>query len=182
MVAWKNMIGRPIVFIGMLGSGKTTVGRKIASRLNLAFYDSDKHIEEQEKLTLVDIYDFKGEDYFRAKEADLIKNVLNQGPLVLSTGGSTFVRPDLRKLIKEKAISIWLRAEIDVLYTRVSRKNTRPELNNGDKRELLAAMLEEWGPIYSEADIVVDSRDFDLHFIVDTVLLRLKNFLLSKNV
>ncbi len=174
----REFITKPIVFIGMMGSGKSTIGKRLARKLNLQFYDSDKVIEEREGLSIVDIYDFKGEEYFRNKEYDIVKEILGYGTVILSTGGSTFLNDELRGIIKEKAISIWLYADIDILYSRVIRRNTRPELNSyaGDKKEILQKLMDERYPIYSQADITVESKDFDVHYIVDTVMARLRKY------
>ena len=162
----REFITKPIVFIGMMGSGKSTIGKRLARKLNLQFYDSDKVIEEREGLSIVD------------KEYDIVKEILGYGTVILSTGGSTFLNDELRGIIKEKAISIWLYADIDILYSRVIRRNTRPELNSyaGDKKEILQKLMDERYPIYSQADITVESKDFDVHYIVDTVMARLRKY------
>ncbi len=172
----KELITKPLVLIGIMGSGKTTIGKKIAKKLNLQFYDSDRVIEEREGLSVVDIYDFKGGPYFQAKEQEVVKEILSYGITVLSTGGSTFLNEDLRSIIKEKAISVWLSADIDVLYNRVAKRNTRPELNCENKLEVLKKMIDECYPIYNQADIIIQSNDFDAHYIVDSLMARLKKY------
>ncbi|CAL7962309.1 Shikimate kinase [Alphaproteobacteria bacterium] len=177
----RALVTKPIVFIGMMGSGKSAIGKRVARKLNLQFYDSDKVIEEREKLSIIDIYDFKGESYFRKMEEEVTREVLEYGVIVLSTGGSTFLNDVLRVVIQKKAISIWLYADIDVLYNRVARRNTRPELICGDKKETLSKLMAERNPIYQQADIVVDSKDSDTHYIVDAVMVKLKKYLLSSD-
>lgn len=174
----KRLFTRPIVLIGIVGSGKSTIGKKLARKLNLQFYDSDKVIEEREGLSIVDIYDYKGEQYFRYLEESVIKEILNYGTLLLSTGGSTFMNEELRSLIKQKAISIWLSTDIETLYSRVTRRNTRPELNHGNKKAILQQMLDERSEIYNKADIIVESKDYDVHYIVDVIKSRLQKYIL----
>ncbi len=180
----RELITKPIVFIGIMGSGKSTIGKKLARKLNLQFYDSDKVIEEREGLSIVDIYDFKGEEYFRNKEYEIVKEILNYGTVILSTGGSTFLNDELRNIIKTRAISIWLYADLEILYSRVIRRNTRPELNNyhGDKKAILEKLIEERYPVYAESDITVESKDFDVHYIVDTVMARLRKYVTPVNM
>jgi shikimate kinase len=170
----KNIINKPIVLIGMMGTGKSTIGRKLAHKLNLKFYDSDRVIEEREGLSVVDIFDFRGEDYFRQKEQDVIAEIINYGPVVLSTGGSSFTQDNVRNLIKEKAISVWLAADLETLYPRIARRNTRPELNCDNKKEVLAQLIAEHTPYYEQADIKIDSNDEAAHIITDLIIMKLK--------
>lgn len=176
----RELIKKPLVIIGMMGSGKSTIGKKLARKLGLQFYDSDKVIEEREGLSIMDIYDFMGEKYFQEKEAEIIKEVLNYGVVVLSTGGSSFMNESTRNLIKENAISVWLSADLEILYNRIIKRNTRPELNISDKKKALEEMLKERNPIFSKADITVESKDFDAHHVVDSALVRIKKYLESK--
>jgi len=175
----KDSILRPIVLVGMVGSGKSTVGKRLARKLNLPFYDSDKVIEKREGLSVVDIYDFKGKDYFAQKEEEVIKEIFGYGVFVLSTGGSTFFNQTLRSLIKQNATSVCLSASIDVLHERVLRRDTRPEfLNCDNKREILERMIQESQEVYSDADIVVESsKNQDIYYVVDTIIARLRKHL-----
>lgn len=177
----KELIKKPLVFVGLMGSGKSTIGKKVANKLGLKFYDSDKIIELREGLSIVDIHDFKGEDYLRKKEEEVIKEVLNYGVILLSTGSGAFMNDDLRGLILDRAISIWLKADLEILYGRVIRRNTRPELVSSNKKETLEKLMEERYPLYQEANITVESEDFDTHYIVDLVLVRLQKYLNSKD-
>ena len=176
VVNLKEALDKPIVLAGIMGSGKSTVGKKLAKRLNLQFYDSDKVIEEREGFSVVDIYDFKGAEYFQQQENKIITEILGYGQLVLSTGGGSFSNPELREFIKSKAIIVWLSANIDVLYERVSRRNTRPELNCGDKRVILQKLIENSKDLATEADIVVESVEQDSHYIVDIIVSKLKRY------
>ena len=170
----KELLDKPIVLTGIMGSGKSTVGKKLARKLNLQFYDSDKVIEEREGLSVVDIHDFRGAEYFKQQESKIISEILGYGTLVLSTGGGSFAYPEIRDLIKDKAITIWLSASIDVLYDRVNRRNTRPELNQGDKKMILQKMLDDSKEIAEQADIVIESVEHDSHYVVDIAISRLK--------
>ena len=160
----------------MMGSGKSTVGKKLARKLNLQFYDSDKVLEDREALSIVDIHDFMGEKYFYQKEEEVIKEIIGYGVVVLSTGGSSFMNENIRNFIKEKTISIWLDSNLDTIYERVSRRNTRPELIALDnKKELLAKMLKERDPIFKQADIKIES-DLEAHNLVSSIIEKLDAF------
>ena len=173
----RNLLKKPIVIVGMMGSGKSTVGKRLAHRLNLQFYDSDKTIEEREGLSVMDIYDFRGEEYFKQQETKVISEIINYGIVILSTGGGSLLIKEVRELIKEKAITIWLKANIETLYERVSRRNTRPHLAGVDKLDTIQKLLKESEPVYQESDIIVESKDMEAHFVVDTILSKLKHFL-----
>jgi shikimate kinase len=176
----RHLIKKPIVLIGMMGSGKTTIGKRLAYKLNLQFYDSDKSIEEREGLSVIDIFDYRGEEYFKTQEANVIKEILNYGIVVLSTGGESFMNDKVRQAIKESAISIWLKTNITILHERVSRRNTRPQLTGNNKMELIEKMVEECYPIFEQADITIESKDMEAHFVVDTIMSKLKTYLEQK--
>lgn len=170
------MITKPIVLVGMMGSGKSTVGKKLARKLNLQFYDSDKILEEREALNIIDIHEFMGIKYFQQIEEEAIKEIIGYGTIILSTGGSSFMNENVRKFIKEKAVSIWLDVDFQTIYERVSRRNTRPELLVAeDKKELLMKMIEERAPIFSQADIKIES-DLEAHHLVETIAKRLDQY------
>ena len=170
----REVLDKPIVLAGIMGSGKSTVGKKLAKRLYLQFYDSDKVIEDRQGLSVVDIHEFKGSDYFHEQEAKIIQEILGYGKLILSIGGGSFANKDLRASIEARAITIWLSASLDVLHERVSRRNTRPELNLGDKKLILQKMIDESQDFASNADIIVESAEQDSHYIVDTIISKLK--------
>ncbi len=172
----KIRVVKPIVLVGIIGSGKSTIGKKLAKKLHMQFYDSDQVIEEREGLKIVDIHDYRGEEYFRKQEETIIKEILRYGTIILSTGGGSFINDEIRELIKEKAISIWLHSDIETIYERISRRNTRPGLNNENKREVLAGLIEQQYPLLEQADIKINSGNADAHFIVDNILLKLKEF------
>lgn len=151
--------GRPLVLVGMMGAGKTTVGRRIASRLGRQFIDSDEEIERAAQMSIPEIFEQRGEPEFRAGEMRVISRLLKEDSLVLATGGGAFVNPDTRTLVKSGAVSVWLKADLDVLFERVSRRSNRPLLKTADPKGTLEKLIAERYPIYGEADVTVVSRD-----------------------
>lgn len=170
--------GRPLVLVGMMGAGKTTVGRRLATRLSRPFLDSDEEIEKAAQMTIPEIFEQRGEPEFRAGETRVIARVLKNGGVVLATGGGAFVNLDTRALMKAEALTVWLKAEIDILFERVSRRSNRPLLKTANPRATLEKLIEERYPIYAEADVTVVSRDVPQDVvaadIVDAVLHYLK--------
>jgi len=150
-------IDRPIVLVGMMGVGKSTIGRKLAQLLGLAFRDADEEIEEAAQMTVSEIFERFGEAHFRDGERRVIARLLDGGPSVIATGGGAFVQPDTRELIHGKGIAIWLDCDVATLVERVSRKDTRPLLRDGDPAEIVALLKVEREPAYSEAPIKVMS-------------------------
>jgi shikimate kinase len=153
------LAGRPIVLVGMMGAGKTTVGRRLAARLHRTFVDSDDEIEKAAGMSIEDIFKSHGEADFRAGEARVIARLLKDRDIVLGTGGGAFMNPETRALIKETSASVFITAEFDVLMARVSRRSNRPLLKTANPRETLKALIETRYPVYAEADVTVISRD-----------------------
>lgn len=147
---------RTIVLVGLMGAGKTSVGRRLAHLLGLPFVDADKEIEKAAGCSIADIFATHGEAAFRDGERRVIARLLKDPPQVLAAGGGAFMDPKTRARIKARALSVWLRADIDLLLERVGRRRDRPLLNNGDRRATLEALVEERHPVYTEADIVID--------------------------
>ena len=174
----ERLAGRPLVLVGMMGAGKTTVGRRLAARLNRHFLDSDEEIEKAAQMSIPEIFEQRGEPEFRAGETRVIARVLRDQGVVLATGGGAFVNPETRALIKAGAISVWLKAEADILFERVSRRSNRPLLKTTNPRATLEKLIEDRYPIYAEADITVVSRDVPQDVVagdvVDAVLAYLK--------
>lgn len=152
-------VDRPIVLVGLMGAGKTTVGRRLATLLKLPFVDADEEIEKAAGLKVSEIFELHGEAEFRAGERRVIARLLKGAPHVLATGGGAFMNAETRALVREHALSIWLRADIDVLMRRVEKRDTRPLLRQGDPRETMERLMAERYPIYAEADLVVDSNN-----------------------
>lgn len=153
-------IDRPIVLVGMMGVGKSTIGRKLASLLNLAFVDADDAIEEAAHMTISDMFELYGEASFRDGERRVIARLIGEAgekPKVIATGGGAFCNPETRALILDRAITVWLDSDVDVLLERVGRKDNRPLLRGGDPREILARLRSEREQFYAEAPIRVKS-------------------------
>ncbi len=161
---------KPIVLVGLMGAGKSTIGVRLARRLCLPFIDTDNEVQNRVGCSIKEILKYVGEDFFRIKEHEVIKEVLAGEPCIISTGGGAFINEENRVLIKEHAISVWLKANYDVILERVSRRNTRPILEEGNKDEILRQLIEERAPIYAEADIEVNSDNGSHMHIVESIL------------
>jgi shikimate kinase len=151
--------GKPIVLVGMMGAGKTTVGRRLAARLKRQFLDSDEEIEKAANMTIPEIFKSRGEADFRAGEQRVVSRILKDRDIVLATGGGAFVNPETRALVKAEAISVWIKADFELLFSRVSRRSNRPLLQTENPRASLQALIDARYPIYAEADVTVVSRD-----------------------
>jgi shikimate kinase len=166
---------RSIVLVGMMGSGKSSIGRRLAARLAVPFVDADAEIEARAGgMTIPEIFDKHGEPYFRAGEARVIARLLDQGPQVLATGGGAFMNGDTRAAIRTKAVSVWLKAELDVLLRRIKRRSDRPLLKTDDPAVTLTALIAERYPVYAEADLTVMSREVPHDTIVDEIVTALR--------
>jgi shikimate kinase len=151
--------GRPIVLIGMMGAGKTTVGRRLAARLGRHFVDSDEEVEKAAGMSIEDIFRTHGEADFRAGEVKVIARLLKDKGIVLGTGGGAFINPETRALVKASAISVWIKADFELLFQRVSRRSNRPLLKTANPRETLMKLIDVRYPTYAEADVTVVSSD-----------------------
>ena len=158
---------RLIVLVGMMGAGKSTVGRRLAARLRLPFVDADNEIEAAAGMTIPEIFEVHGEGHFRDGEARVIARLLDSGPAVLATGGGSFMREDTRQRIQDKAISVWLKADADVIMRRVRRRADRPLLQTADPAGVVTRLLTEREPVYQHANLTVWSRDVPHDKIVD---------------
>ena len=177
----EDMLGRlgqrSIVFVGLMGAGKTAIGRKVATALGLTFLDSDQEIESVSRMTIPDLFERYGEPEFRALEQRVILRVLEHGPQVLSTGGGAFMNEQTRAAIAAHGISVWLKADIDVLFERVSKKQNRPLLKNADPRGTLQKLMNDRYPVYALADVTVPTRDERKEVIAGEVLETLRGHL-----
>jgi shikimate kinase len=158
---------RLIVLVGMMGAGKSTVGRRLAARLNLPFVDADTEIEAAAGMTIPEIFEVHGEPHFRDGEARVIARLLDAGPAVLATGGGSFMREETRRRIGEKAVSIWLKADPDVILRRVRRRADRPLLQTADPAATVGRLIGEREPTYQHADLTIASREVPHDKIVD---------------
>jgi len=161
---------RTIVLIGLMGAGKTCVGRKLAARIGRPFVDADAEIELAAGCTISEIFERMGEAAFRNGERRVMARLLDGGPAVLASGGGAFIDSETRRLIAAKAISVWLRADLELLVKRTSGREHRPLLSKGDPREALRVLMEKRYPIYAEADVVVDTLDQPAEATVERVL------------
>lgn len=155
----ENLGDRSIVFVGLMGAGKTAIGRKVAQALGLPFLDSDHEIEAASRLTVPELFELYGEAEFRALEQRVIQRILETPRQVLSTGGGAFMNAQTREAVAASGISVWLMADLDVLMERVAKKQNRPLLQNDDPRAVMARLMEERYPIYAEANVTVHTRD-----------------------
>ena len=157
-------LDRPIVLVGLMGVGKTTIGRRLAQRLSLPFVDADEEIESAAGMTISEIFERYGEPHFRDGERRVIARLIDGLPKVIATGGGAFMNDETRALIKERSISVWLKADLDVLVRRVSRKDSRPLLSGKDPLAVLTELAEKRYPVYAQADIMVETGDTEMIF------------------
>ena len=163
--------GRSVVLVGMMGAGKSSIGRRLATRLGIPFVDADTEIESAAGMTIADIFAKHGEPYFRAGEARVIARLLDQGPQVLATGGGAVIDAQTRALIRDKSLSIWLKADLDVLLKRTRRRGERPLVDR------IKDLLPQREPLYAQADMTVQSRDEPHETIVDEIIAAMPRYL-----
>ncbi len=158
---------RSIVLVGMMGAGKSTIGRRLSARLGLPFLDADAEIELAHRLSIPDIFEKYGEPYFRDGEVRVIARLLDNGPAVIATGGGAVMRQETRDRIRDKAVSIWLKADSDIIMRRVKRRSDRPLLQTANPEATVERLIREREPVYGQADVTVWSRDVPHEKIVD---------------
>ncbi len=168
------LIEKPLVLIGLMGVGKTTVGRRLAKKLGLPFVDADEEIEKAADLKIAEIFDRFGENYFRDGERRVIARLMDDGRQVIATGGGAFMNEETRALILSKATAIWLDADIDILVNRVARRDTRPLLKNGDPETILRKLAAERNPVYALAHLHVTGNDAPHELTVENIMKALK--------
>ena len=171
---------RSIILVGLMGAGKSAIGRRLASRLGMPFVDADNEIERAAGCSITDIFELHGEAAFRDGERRVIARLLARPQHVLATGGGAFMDAETRAAIRACGISVWLRADLDLLVSRVARRTNRPLLAGGDPRTILERLIAERHPVYAEADVIVDSRDGPHDQTVQTVLDALDNHIESQ--
>lgn len=175
----RRLGGRAVVMVGMMGAGKSSVGRRLANRLGLPFVDADSEIEQAANASIPEIFEKHGEAYFRDGERRVIKRLLDGQSKVLATGGGAFIQPETRADIQASGISVWLKADIDLLMARVRRRNNRPLLKTADPEATLMQLMKERYPIYAEATIQVQSRDVAHDVVIDDILAALDSYLVA---
>jgi len=158
---------RSVVLVGMMGAGKSTIGRRLSARLRLPFFDADTEIEAAAGMSIPDIFESHGEPHFRDGEARVIARLLDSGPAVIATGGGAFLREETRSRIGSKAVSIWLKADADIIMKRVKRRADRPLLQTADPAATVGRLISEREPVYQHADLTIWSRDVPHEKIVD---------------
>jgi shikimate kinase len=158
---------RSVVLVGMMGAGKSTIGRRLSARLRLPFLDADTEIEAAAGMSIPDIFETHGEPHFRDGEARVIARLLEGGPAVLATGGGAFMREDTRNRVHEKAVSIWLKADAEIIMKRVKRRADRPLLQTADPAATVGRLIREREPVYQHADLTIWSRDVPHEKIVE---------------
>tara|TARA_Y100001934_G_scaffold25687_1_gene28464 strand:- start:1116 stop:1631 length:516 start_codon:yes stop_codon:yes gene_type:complete len=163
-------LDKPIVFVGLMGAGKTRLGRTVAQELGLEFFDSDREIEMAAGCSISDIFEVYGEPAFRDVERKVMDRLLSEDRRVISTGGGAFMTESVRHMIKDRALSIWLNANLDVLFERTSRTDHRPLLQTGDPKKILDDLMKKRAPIYALADHQVDSGDRPINQIVSDIV------------
>ena len=161
---------RNLVFVGLMGAGKSAIGRMTATALGIPFIDSDHEIERVSRMTISDLFVAYGEEEFRALETRVIKRLLHTGPRIVSTGGGAYINERTRRHIKKQSLSVWLKADLDVLWERVNKRDTRPLLKTENPKQTLENLMDARYPIYAEADLTVISRDVKKEVMVEEVL------------
>jgi len=167
---------RTVALVGLMGAGKSAIGKRLAVRLGLPFVDADSEIERAAGCSIAEFFERHGEAAFRAGERRVIARLLDNPTHILSTGGGAYIDPETRALMRSKALTVWLRAELDVLFDRVKKRNHRPLLQQGDSREILAGLMTKRHPIYAEADIVVDSSAQPVDRTTDEVIAAVRRY------
>jgi shikimate kinase len=170
------ILDRPLVLVGLMGAGKSAIGRRLAHRLQLPFHDSDDEIEGVSGCPVPEIFARYGEDAFRDVERKVVLRLLDDGPQVLATGGGAFMDPTIRKAVAEKGLSLWLKASLPVLVERTARRGNRPLLAEGDAKEILKNLINVRYPVYGTADITVESRNRPLDAMTASCLTALRRY------
>jgi shikimate kinase len=166
----RSLNGRSIVLVGLMGAGKSTIGRRLAQKLGLTFVDADAEIEQAAGKTVQDIFKDHGETYFRDGERKVIARLLESGSQVLATGGGAYMNQETRNNIAKLGIAVWLKADISLLMKRVRRRDNRPLLKAENPEEVMSSLINERYPVYGQADIIVESRDVPHNSIVSDVI------------
>ncbi len=172
---------RSVVLVGLMGCGKSAIGRRLAARLSLPFVDADEEIEKAAGKTIEDIFSEHGEPYFRDGERKVLARLLRSGPQVLATGGGAFMNDETRGGIAENGVSVWLKADLPLLVRRVGRRGNRPLLKAGDPEVVLQELMAKRYPVYAEADITVESRDVPHEVIVGEIVDKLGETLVDSS-
>lgn len=172
-----TQLDRPVVLIGLMGCGKTRIGRMLADALGLPFADSDDEIEKAAGMSVAEIFDSFGESYFRDGEKRVIQRLLSEGVKIIATGGGAIMTPETEEAVKTQSISIWVRAPLPVMLERTGRTDRRPLLRQGDPAEILKNLMEKRYPTYAKADITIESHDGPVESVLNQALTALRDYL-----
>ena len=165
------VLQKPVVLVGMMGAGKSAVGMALSKRLGVMFRDSDTEIEQAAACSIAEIFARDGETFFRAREAEVIARLLREAPAIISTGGGAYLRPETRALISGQGAAVWLRADVELLWSRVKHKDTRPLLRTDDPKQTLTDLLAARTPSYELADLVAECHpEYSIEAMVDVVV------------
>lgn len=168
--ALSGLAGRNLILVGLMGAGKTAIGKLVADKLKLPYVDTDQEIEAAAQMTIADLFEQYGEPEFRALETRVIERILTEGPAIVSTGGGAFVNPVNRKLIADSGLSLWLKADLETLWDRVRRRQTRPLLKTENPKQTLKNLMDARYPVYAEAEVTVLSRNVRKETVMRDVL------------
>ena len=170
---------RSLVLVGLMGAGKSTVGRRLATQLGMPFCDADTEIERAAGQTISEIFEQHGEEFFRSGERRVIARLLSGSRIVLATGGGAFMNEETRALISERAISVWLKADFDLLMKRVLRRDHRPLLQQGDPYETMRGLMDLRYPVYAKADLTIDAHDGPHSLTVNRIVHDLEDYIIA---
>ncbi|WP_156850573.1 shikimate kinase [Bartonella refiksaydamii] len=172
---------RALVLVGLMGAGKSVIGKRVATILNLPFYDSDQEIEKAAQMTITELFETYGEPEFRALEQRVILNLIKKKPLVLATGGGAYINQNIRKAIHQNGISIWLKVDLDILMKRVSRRPTRPLLQTENPKETMKKLMKQRYPIYAKANLTINSHKESRHTVAKNVIRSVQHYLSTED-
>ncbi|WP_455466046.1 shikimate kinase [Bartonella sp. B39] len=171
---------RALVLVGLMGAGKSVIGKRVATMLRLPFYDSDQEIEKAAQMTIIELFKIYGESEFRALEQRVILNLMKKSPLVLATGGGAYINENIRKSIHQNGISIWLKVDLDILMKRVSKRPTRPLLQTANPKEIMQKLMEQRYPIYAKANLTINSHKESCHTVAQNVIRSIQHYLYTE--
>ncbi|WP_455481947.1 shikimate kinase [Bartonella sp. B35(2025)] len=171
---------RALVFVGLMGAGKSVIGRYVATILDLPFYDSDQEIEKASHMTIIEFFKIYGESEFRDLERRIILNLIKKSPLILATGGGAYINEDIRKAIHENGISIWLKADLDVLMKRILQRPIRPLLQTENPKETMQKLMEQRYPIYAKANLTINNYEKSHRTIAQNIIRSVQHYLYTE--
>ncbi|MBX4335977.1 shikimate kinase [Candidatus Bartonella raoultii] len=172
---------RALVFVGLMGAGKSVIGKRVATLLHLPFYDSDHEVEKAAQMTITEFFKMYGEPEFRTLEQRIILNLIQKAPLVLATGGGAYINKNIRKAIHQHGISIWLKADLEILMKRVSKRPTRPLLQTENPKETMQKLMEQRYPIYAKANVTITSHKESRNTVAQNVIRSLQHYFSTEN-